>query len=97
MYKVRFLFDYCAQSCIWGCEGEGVLPLDIFPIPDELFKRLENMCDEFDTILNWDDPASGFVWTDEQIEDFRARAEQAYTEYVAAVAGKCEVENWINR
>lgn len=95
-YNIKFMFDYCASSCLWS-DYEGVLPLEAFPISKELMKTLKDLSLEYDSILNWDDPASGFVWTAEQIEDFRSRAQQAYDQLIAELGDTYEVRNHINR
>ena len=95
-YNIKFMFDYCASSCLWS-DYEGVLPLETFPISKELMGTLKDLSLEYDSILNWDNPASGFVWTAEQIEDFRSRAQQAYDQLIAELGDTYEVRNHINR
>ncbi|MBO5211317.1 MAG: hypothetical protein J6B80_05245 [Clostridia bacterium] len=90
------MFDYCAGSCIWGMNGEGLLSLEKFPISNKLKNKIEELSNEFDSILNWDDPAAGFVWSKEQIADFRLRANAVYDELVAALGEDYTVENWID-
>lgn len=96
MYVVKFMFDYCADSCLWGTEGEGLLPLERFPISEALMEKLESLSIEYNSILNWDDPASGFVWTMQQIENFRARAQDAYRVLVNELGEEYEVRNCID-
>ena len=90
------MFDYCASSCLWS-DYEGVLSLEGFPISKELKKVLRDLCLEYDSILNWDDPTSGFVWTLEQIEGFRSRAQQAYDQLIVELGESYEVRNLINQ
>lgn len=92
---IRFLFDYGAYSCLWGENGEGLLSMDSFLISRELRDTLERLSVEYNSILNWDDPASGFVWTAEEIENFRARAQQAYEELVSQLGDTYQVRNQI--
>ncbi len=97
MWKdIRFMFDYGALSCLWDNKEGSVLPLEDFPISKELLITLESLSFEFDSILNWDDPAAGFVWTTEQIENFRSRAKQAYKELIAQLGDEYKVENCID-
>lgn len=91
MEKIRFMFDYCASSCLWG--GEGVLPLENFPISDGLKATLRALCREYDACLNWNDPASGTVWTEAQWESFRMRALSAYDALTAELNGVVQVQN----
>lgn len=96
MYDFKFMFDYGADSCLWGTKDEGLLPLQSFPISKALTEKLESLSREYNSILNWDDPASGFVWTSEQIEDFRIRALSAYDELLSELGGKYRIQNCIN-
>lgn len=96
MYKLKFMFDYCANSCLWGTEGEGLLSLNHFPISKKLAETLEGLSIEYNSILNWDDPADGFVWTAEQIENFRLRAQDAYDKLNSELGEKYEIQNLIN-
>lgn len=93
--KIKFMFDYVADSCLWGINGEGLLSLESFPISQELLDKLKSLSIEFNSILNWDDPASGFVWTAEQIENFHVRAQQAYDELILELGDEYEVQNKI--
>jgi len=94
MEKIWFLFDYCADSCLWGTET-GLLPLERFPISNELKTALLALCREYDTCLNWNDPASGLVWTEEQSESFHRRAQAAYDALVKELGSAWEIENKI--
>lgn len=96
MCKIKFMFDYGAGSCLWGTEGEGLLSMERFPISEALMEKLESLSIEYNFILNWDDPASGFVWTPEQIENFRVRAQHAYNELVSELGKQYEIQNLIN-
>ena len=97
MNTIKFMFDYGADSCLWGTNGEGLLSLESFPISDDLIQTLESLSIEFNSILNWDDPASGFVWTAEQIENFRQRAQTAYDALVIEIGEKYEIQNLIKQ
>lgn len=96
MYTVKFMFDYCADSCLWGTEDEGLLSMQSFPISKALREKLESLSKEYGSILNWDDPASGFVWTSEQIENFRVRAQRAYDDLTAELGEEYQIQNCID-
>lgn len=40
MYDFKFMFDYGADSCLWGTKDEGLLPLQSFPISKALTEKL---------------------------------------------------------
>lgn len=96
MYTVKFMFDYGADSCLWGTEDEGLLSMQSFPISRALREKLEGLSAEYNSILNWDDPAAGFVWTAEQIEEFRMRAQRAYDDLAAELGGQYQIQNGIH-
>ncbi len=99
---VKFMFDYGADSCIWQVNdaakerfGYGLLNLEYFNLPANFHNELIGLCKEYNTILDWDVPQNGFIWTDEQIENFRQRAQAAYDKFVMYTADDITVENWI--
>lgn len=96
MYTAKFMFDYGADPCLWGTEDEGLLSTQSFPISQALRGKLEGLSIEYNSILNWDDPAAGFVWTSEQIENFRMRAQRAYDELVAELGEEYQIQNCLH-
>lgn len=96
MYNIKFMFDYGADSCLWGTKNEGLLPMQRFPISKTLMEKLKNLSVEYNSILNWDDPASGFIWTSDQIEDFRIRAQHAYDDLVSELGEQYQIQNCID-
>ena len=88
------MFDYSAMTCLWG--NEGAVGLEQFPISAALVDKLKKMCIEFDTIINLDDPKAGFVWTAEQIEDFRSRAHRAYDEMMTELGETYNIRNCVD-
>ena len=93
---MKFMFDYCANSCLWGVNGEGVLPLESFPISKGLMEVLKGLCLEYNSTLNWEDPATGFVWASKQIENFRLRAQHAYEALLSEIGDTYEMQNLID-
>ncbi len=52
MYTAKFMFDYGADSCLWGTEDEGLLSTQSFPISQALRGKLEGLSIEYNSILN---------------------------------------------
>ena len=98
------MFDWGADhTCVWSVNkeseekfGEGIIPLEKFPLSNELKTEIQNLCTEYQTALNWDEPQTGIVWSKEQIEDFSARALIAYNQFVDSIGDDIVVENGIN-
>ena len=63
---------------------------------ESIMRKLEGLSKEYDSILNWDDPASEFVWTSEQIENFRMRAQRAYGDLVSELGEEDQIQNSID-
>lgn len=104
MCIIKFMFDWGADhTCVWSVNkeaeekfGEGIISLEKFPLSNELKTEIQNLCTEYQTALNWDEPQAGIVWSKEQIEDFRARALIAYNQFVDSIGDDIVVENGIN-
>ena len=104
MCKVRFFFDWFAPSCIWSSLDEtdgrfrpGLIAPDEFDLSDELCKDIGNLCEEYDTCLNEEDPAAETPWTEEHIDDFLSRATDAYNRFVSEIDSDISVENLIEK
>lgn len=39
MFKIKFQFDYGADSCLWDTEGEGLLLMERLPISEALIEK----------------------------------------------------------
>ena len=104
MFIIKFMFDWGANdTCIWSVNkeaeeqiGDGILGLEHFSLSNELKSTIENLCTEYQTALNWNEPQAGIIWSKEQIDDFKSRAEVAYQQFVASINVDIIVENWID-
>jgi len=83
-YEMKFMFEWLSDTCLWS-ENDAAkerygYPVDLadLPISKELKEKLERLIRVHDEALNWDDPGSGLVWREAQIEAFRAEALEAY-------------------
>jgi hypothetical protein len=54
------------------------------------------MCKEYDTCLNWDNPADVTPWTLQQIESFRSRATSLYNRLVCELGQGIKIENRVD-
>ncbi len=104
MCIIKFMFDWGADhTCVWSVNkeaeekfGEGIIPLERFPLSNELRVKIENLCAEYQTALNWDESQAGIVWSKEQLADFGSRALNVYNQFVASIDEDIVVENWID-
>lgn len=101
--KLRFMFDYCVDSCLWSCDQEsvekyGVGPVDLekLPLSLELRRTLYALCDKYDSSLDWRFPQNGNVWTKEECEIFLEQARTAYENAVCELGMEVEV-GWENK
>jgi len=99
MIVLKFFFEWSVTStCLWsGNEkanevyGVGPISLDYFSLPESLKNTITDLCEEFQTALDWDDPGGPLLWTDKHWSDFNARARQAYNGVCAALGNEITV------
>jgi hypothetical protein len=70
---LQFSFDYC-RCCLWG--NNGAVEYHLLPISINLINELNDLCDEFDSHISWNDGSS--QWTKEMYLDFFERAALIY-------------------
>ena len=86
--KLRFMFDY-GGVCLWS--SIGAFRHKKLPISDKLMKDLDDICEEFNDILNWSDPHLPSPWTRKECSDFFDRAEIVLQRLQAELDGKYEI------
>ncbi len=99
LYKMKFMFDWGSEVCLWSTnqaakEKFGTYPVSssLLPISDELKNELEYLIELHDKALNWDEPNSGLLWNDEQINDFLNNAEKTYNRLCMELGKSYEIE-----
>lgn len=104
MCIIKFMFDYCAQSCLWTVNreadelfGVGIISPEQLTLSDDLKATIKEMCKEYDTCLNWADPASESPWTLDQIRSFRTRSTILYNRLLNEIGEGITIENWVDR
>ena len=104
MCIIKFMFDYCALSCLWtvNCEaherfGIGLISPEQFSLSDDLKATIKEMCSEYNTCLDWSDPAGESPWTLEQIRSFRTRSTILYNRLLDEIGDGIIIENWVER
>ena len=95
---LKFMFEYGpTHTCIWDTEPTDKyygcpIPLDELPLSDGLRADIVQMCEEFQSSLDWDDPPAPSPWTQEHMQDFVARSKEAYSRVVAELGDAYTVE-----
>ncbi len=104
MCIIKFMFDYCAQSCLWTVNreadelfGVGIISPEQLTLSDNLKATIKEMCKEYDTCLNWEDPAGESPWTLDQIRNFRTRSTILYNRLLNEIGEGITIENWVDR
>ncbi len=83
MYTYRFWFEH-GGGCLWSANDAAreqygyKVDYTALPITKDLQKELGILEAEYHTILDWDDPAAGCQWSEEQKADFVKRAHLVY-------------------
>ncbi|ORX85548.1 hypothetical protein BCR32DRAFT_265604 [Anaeromyces robustus] len=86
-YKIKFITN-AASLDKYG------YPIDIslLPITEELKNEIQRLVTLHRTALNWDDPGSGLLWSDEQITDFLNETKIVYQQLCKELGSDYEVE-----
>ena len=87
--ELRFHFDYIG-ACLWE---DGAINHNLLPISPVLLNKLNALCDEYDTKINWSCPLSSIPWTQEQEDDFKCRATAVYEILKIELSADYEVIN----
>ncbi len=88
MKQIRFFFDWGACHCLW--DDEGLMNYDGL-VSESLCAMLTDMATEFQTALNWADPAGPSPWSQARRADFVRRAKIAYQQLCAELGDQYEV------
>ena len=95
---LKFMFDYGEiYTCIWNDEPTDEyygcpMHLDELPLSDGLRADIVQMCEEFQSSLDWEYPPDPSPWTQEHMQDFMARSKAAYNRVVAELGDAYTVE-----
>ncbi len=99
MYKLKFMFDWGSGVCLWSTNedslnkfGDYPVATDVLPVSQELKAELEHLIDWHDEALNWDDPGGDLLWSDSQVQEFRAAAKKSYLALCSALGADYEIE-----
>ena len=99
MYKLKFMFDWGSGVCLWSANKAaedkfGDYPIDTseLPISQRLKEKLDQLIEMHDEALNWDDPASGLLWDNNQIKEFLEKANTCYLALCDELGEEYEIE-----
>ena len=97
-YKLKYWFEH-GGGCLWSAnerttEKYGYLvAIEKLPFSNEIIDKLYQLEKEYGTYLNWDDPTSPSLWTEEHKSDFLCRAREIYYDLSKELNGDYEVIN----
>ena len=97
-YMVRFMFEY-GGVCLWGMnklakEHYGyAIDLNTLPLSKDLKEKLNSMQEEFETIIDWDNPLNPSLWTECHKIDFVKRANLVCIELAIELGFEFEIIN----
>ena len=95
---MSFWFEY-GGHCLWSANDRSrerfgnAIDNSRLPVSPLLLKELNDMEHEFQSYLNWDDPAGPSPWTDEHKTDFCIRANELYQNLVSDLGDEFEIIN----
>ena len=97
MYIINFFFEYGDGGFLWGEDDQtknkfGIpIDKDLLPLSKEVKCNLLNLEREYQSSINWDSPIEPSPWSDEQWNDFKKRARQAYDDLVKELGDEYKV------
>lgn len=95
---LRFSFDF-GDICLWGMNDSAkkqfgyAIESSSLPFSRQLMDKLNGLQEEFGTILDWEDPASGCIWTEQHKLDFLERANEVCREIQQELGSEFEIIN----
>ena len=99
MYKLKFMFDWGSGVCLWSANkaaedkfGDYPIATSELPISQRLKEKLDLLIEMHDEALNWDDPASGLLWDNNQINEFLEKANICYLALCDELGEAYEIE-----
>lgn len=101
-YEMKYMFDWDSGICVWSTNGATheeygyAIEVDALPISQELKNILDGLIEKHDTALNWNCPQGGLLWSDEEIDSFKAEATNAYRRLCSELGPDYLVEIWKN-
>jgi hypothetical protein len=94
------MFDRGSGVCLWSSNDKAkekfgdypIEEMEKLPVSAELREELEYLITEHDKALNWEDPGGDLLWNDQQVTQFKQRAEQAYERLVRELGSDFQAE-----
>jgi hypothetical protein len=85
-YELRYFFDYGSGTCLWSSnEAANIrfgypVELDDLDVPPAAKDLAFDLLRRFDISLNWDDPASPPIWSDQDRDRFTSDSKRLLTQ-----------------
>ena len=105
MFVLKFMFEWAnINSCVWTVNQEAsdkfggyIVDHDKLDISKELDTKLKVLCAEFQSGLDWDNPAGSSLWTEDHWHDFMTRSQEAYNLLKCELGENYILEDWTDR
>ncbi len=84
IYEMKYMYDWRSGVCVWSTNSAArekygyPVASNALPISQALIDTLNDLIARYDTALNWDNPASGLVWSAEEQSIWFHKAKAAY-------------------
>ena len=101
-YKLKYWFEH-GGGCLWAVNEEAkekygyLVSIEKLPLSNETIDKLSHLEEEYGTYLNWDDPASPPLWTEEHKTDFLCRAREVYGDLTKELGNDYDVITEVTR
>lgn len=84
-FRLRFFFDPGSGTCLWSANKAAdrrfgyPVRLEKLPVSSDLAKLLHALMGDFDSSIDWNDPAGPSPWSADDEANFFARADTLLT------------------
>jgi len=98
-FLLRFFFDPGSGICLWAGNDAAreqfgyAVAASSLPIPDNLHREIEGACSDFNTSIDWANPAGPSPWSPTERAAFDARADQLLSHVRLALGPPFEVRD----
>lgn len=99
MYTIRYYFEYMADTCLWGGDGEtreqfgmNIDPQEL-PLTEGTVQAILAMATRWQQSLNWENPAEPSPWSQAEFDEFFADATDLYARIRAELNDQFELVN----
>lgn len=97
--RLKYMRDYTCTS-LWTVNDKAReilhgynVSYDKLKLSPQLVESLEEMDDQFYTLIDWNNPGAGCQWDNAHIDDYNARADALYIRLINEIGDEYDIDN----